>query len=246
LKFQHFYQTLSHGGESLSLAGETTLSGLAALLKRVDILISSDTGVAHLGASVGTPLLTLFFGPALAHETAPYSDKLLVLQGLAPCGPCTENLGCKRPFCQAVPPPELLSALISQGLSKTGNFVEATAPAGNRGPVFFESWEGGFLNNFFSLKPVNPRPASLTDETLTALIFKAASLKMLGGKTEGKLSQDLIETGKYLKAGKDLCYNTIKSSLRFIARNGISGKTERDNFTGYSLELLRNFQNKQP
>jgi hypothetical protein len=63
-----------------NFAGRTTISEMAALLARCDLLISADTGAAHLAAAVGTTVLGLFGATAWFAETAPYGDNHLVLQ----------------------------------------------------------------------------------------------------------------------------------------------------------------------
>lgn len=44
----------------LNLAGKTSLSQLAALLKRSAIFISNDSGPVHIASSVGTPVVSIF------------------------------------------------------------------------------------------------------------------------------------------------------------------------------------------
>jgi heptosyltransferase II len=70
-----------------SLVGHDRLALLPRLLARLACLVSSDTGVAHLAAAVGTPTVTLF-GPTDARLTAPRSSSALSVQGRAPCAPC--------------------------------------------------------------------------------------------------------------------------------------------------------------
>jgi ADP-heptose:LPS heptosyltransferase len=45
---------------AVDLAGRTTLGGFAALLRDAALLVSSDTGAAHLAAAVGTPAVVCF------------------------------------------------------------------------------------------------------------------------------------------------------------------------------------------
>jgi heptosyltransferase-2 len=55
---------------ALNLAGETSLGELIGLLDHCALLISNDTGPAHIAAALGTPTLTIF-GPTNEFETAP-------------------------------------------------------------------------------------------------------------------------------------------------------------------------------
>jgi ADP-heptose:LPS heptosyltransferase len=49
-------------GREAVLAGQTDLLGLAAIVAEASLVISNDTGVAHLAVAYGTPSVTLF-GP---------------------------------------------------------------------------------------------------------------------------------------------------------------------------------------
>jgi ADP-heptose:LPS heptosyltransferase len=46
---------------AINLTGRTSLGTLAALLERAALLVSNDTGVMHVGESVGTPLVAVSF-----------------------------------------------------------------------------------------------------------------------------------------------------------------------------------------
>ena len=48
------------GANIVNLAGQTTLTQLAALLKKCRFLISGDSGPVHLACCVGTPVIALF------------------------------------------------------------------------------------------------------------------------------------------------------------------------------------------
>jgi ADP-heptose:LPS heptosyltransferase len=65
------------GRESV-LAGQTDLTGLAAIVAAATIVISNDTGVAHLAVAYGTPSVTLF-GPVSPALWGPPRDSPLHL-----------------------------------------------------------------------------------------------------------------------------------------------------------------------
>jgi len=55
---------------AINLAGETGMAELIGALDSCDLLISNDTGPAHIAAALGRPTLTIF-GPTNEFETAP-------------------------------------------------------------------------------------------------------------------------------------------------------------------------------
>ncbi|MGZ3682008.1 MAG: glycosyltransferase family 9 protein, partial [Ktedonobacterales bacterium] len=73
----------------LNLAGKTSLGGLAALIARLDLFISNDTGPAHLAEAVGTPSITLF-GPADPRRWAPLNaPRHPIIRVPVACSPCS-------------------------------------------------------------------------------------------------------------------------------------------------------------
>ncbi|MDR2386457.1 MAG: glycosyltransferase family 9 protein, partial [Deltaproteobacteria bacterium] len=87
----------------LDLTGQTPLAALGSVIKRLDLFVAADTGVTHLAAAVGTKVLAIFGGPALAGETGPYAPGSVIVQGQAPCSPCAENRSCPKKPCPALP-----------------------------------------------------------------------------------------------------------------------------------------------
>ncbi len=63
-----------------NLAGRTTIPEMATLLAGCELLISADTGAAHLAAAVGTTVIGLYGATAWFAETAPYGDNHIILQ----------------------------------------------------------------------------------------------------------------------------------------------------------------------
>jgi ADP-heptose:LPS heptosyltransferase len=131
-------------GSVIDLIGKTTLSQLAAALKSCDLLISGDTGTMHLAAAVGTPVLALFMGTALCHETGPYGEGHLVLQAHMDCSPCSEGENsCRTPRCQQLIEPEMVYQVVSSKMrnpspplfSKEGNSVPSPFDKGRQGGI---------------------------------------------------------------------------------------------------------------
>jgi heptosyltransferase-2 len=75
-----------------NFAGKTDLVGLTNLMAGAKVLLSTDSGPAHLANSLGTPVIALF-GAGNEHNTAPYNkSNLTVLRaGQLNCEPCVRN-----------------------------------------------------------------------------------------------------------------------------------------------------------
>lgn len=71
--------------------GKTTLSQLAAILRRAGLVVSNDSGPMHIAVSQGTKTIALF-GPTDPKVTGPYGDGKYVVIHKAP-----ERLDCKIP-----------------------------------------------------------------------------------------------------------------------------------------------------
>ena len=73
----------------VNLAGELTLSQLAAFIERCNLFISCDTGPAHIGMAGGTPLVVLF-GPTEPEVWGPLGKAAatVVRNEKLSCGPC--------------------------------------------------------------------------------------------------------------------------------------------------------------
>jgi lipopolysaccharide heptosyltransferase II len=75
---------------SVSLAGRLSLGELAALIESAPLLITNNTGPAHLAAGVGTPIVDLY---ALTNpQHTPWQVRSRVLSCAVPCGPCFRSV----------------------------------------------------------------------------------------------------------------------------------------------------------
>lgn len=87
-----------------NLAGRTDWPLLIENLKNLDLLLTPDTGLMHLAARLGTPVMAFFLSSAWCWETGPYGEGHLIWQAVADCAPCLEKepcphgLKCLEPF----------------------------------------------------------------------------------------------------------------------------------------------------
>ncbi|MBI5556566.1 MAG: lipopolysaccharide heptosyltransferase II [Deltaproteobacteria bacterium] len=87
----------AHGpGFIRGLAGKTTLAQAMALISVCDAFVTNDSGLMHVGAATGTPLVAIF-GSTDAVATGPFSDRAVVLQKELGCRPCLKK-ECKADF----------------------------------------------------------------------------------------------------------------------------------------------------
>jgi lipopolysaccharide heptosyltransferase II len=71
----------------IDACGALDLPALAALLGRLDVLVTGDTGPMHLAAAMGTPLVALF-GPSNPTRYGPLAEDAHVIRIDLPCSPC--------------------------------------------------------------------------------------------------------------------------------------------------------------
>jgi len=72
---------------AVDLAGRTTLSELAALVRRAAICLTNDSGAMHLAVALGRPVVSVF-GPSDPLWIGPYRRPESVVAAGVPCAPC--------------------------------------------------------------------------------------------------------------------------------------------------------------
>ena len=78
---------LPAGIEVTDLAGENDLAILAAVLERLAVFVTGDTGPMHLAAAVGTPIVGIF-GPSDPTRWGPLAASARIVRVDLPCSPC--------------------------------------------------------------------------------------------------------------------------------------------------------------
>jgi heptosyltransferase-2 len=73
--------------EPILLTGQTDLAQLVAVLSLVDLLITNDTGPAHIASALGRPTLVIF-GPTNPLTTRPFSPYGEIVREPPDCAPC--------------------------------------------------------------------------------------------------------------------------------------------------------------
>jgi N-acetylglucosaminyldiphosphoundecaprenol N-acetyl-beta-D-mannosaminyltransferase len=124
----------------LDLIGKTSLAQLAALLKTCDLFIGADSGVMHLAAAVGTPVVAVF-GPSNADAWSPWQPggKTAVVRSAPECSPCSYvghgiglREGCAARTCMRMVTAEQVVAAAQAILTNTvgaGLSLRSTQPA---------------------------------------------------------------------------------------------------------------------
>ena len=81
---------------AINLAGETTLSELAALISRATICVTNNSGPMHLAVALDRPVVSIF-GPTDPVWAGPYRRDGAVLRAELPCSPCYLRLLSRCP-----------------------------------------------------------------------------------------------------------------------------------------------------
>jgi heptosyltransferase II len=76
----------------INKAGLTSLAELPQLMSGAAVMLSTDSGPAHIANAVGLPLVVLF-GAGNEKSTAPFNEKkrTVIRLGQLPCEPCVKN-----------------------------------------------------------------------------------------------------------------------------------------------------------
>lgn len=99
------------------LTGKTTVAEATAVISIADVLITNDTGPAHIGAALHTPTLVIF-GPTNPLTTYPLSGAAEIIRHPPDCAPCMlRDCPIDHRCMTAITPAEVFEracALISQ------------------------------------------------------------------------------------------------------------------------------------
>ena len=113
-------------GPHVNLAGRCSIRQTMALLQRCSLFVGNDSGIMHLAAAAGVPLVALF-GPQSPLKFGPWGRRTTVIYHAFPCSPCRQKFftecapsARQKPACiEAITVAEVL-AVCRQTLAGTG------------------------------------------------------------------------------------------------------------------------------
>jgi heptosyltransferase-2 len=88
----------------VDLVGKGNVRETIALIKQSKLFVGNDSGIMHLAAAAGTPLVALF-GPQSPVKFGPWSDRARVIYKGLSCSPCKQRF-----FLECDPSPRMRPA----------------------------------------------------------------------------------------------------------------------------------------
>ncbi|MGH7772399.1 MAG: glycosyltransferase family 9 protein [Candidatus Binatia bacterium] len=107
-----------------NLVGQTSLREAVGVLSRARVAVGPDTGIMHLCAAVGTPVVSLW-GATDPIRTGPHGYQDLVVQGKAACSPCYLRRCPIGRICMQSIDIEEVASKVGMALSQRGKVHEA-------------------------------------------------------------------------------------------------------------------------
>src|SRR4029450_11349460 len=112
------------GQGTTNLVGRTSLKEAVGIIARAKVAVGPDTGLMHIAAAVGTPVISLW-GATSPSRTGPHGFEELVIQGKADCSPCYRRHCPIGRVCMQSIDVETIMAKIEIGLSRERNGAPA-------------------------------------------------------------------------------------------------------------------------
>jgi lipopolysaccharide heptosyltransferase II len=101
----------------INLTGKTSLREAVAIISRVCVCVGPDTGLMHIAAALGTPVVSLW-GATDPGRTGPFGFGDLVIRGVAECSPCRKRHCAIGRLCMQSIGTEAILAMIERALGR--------------------------------------------------------------------------------------------------------------------------------
>jgi len=135
----------------INCIGLTKIEDLPGILQDVDLLISSDSGLSHVAASVGVKTVTISFGALYFAETSPYGNGNIIITPDIDCYPC--KMACKDLHCKNIIDAEsVLNAvrvsLFEEGYVETENILAYITKLNHNSLMYYYPLNKNVSDNF--------------------------------------------------------------------------------------------------
>ncbi len=109
----------------VNATNRTDIMQLAALVNRMSVLITNDSGPMHIAAYCGTRVISIHTGKEKLFSTGPYGTGHICFMPRFPCYPCEHPERCSSQRCRwAIPPEAVFNAALSLAYC-SGNIYSA-------------------------------------------------------------------------------------------------------------------------
>jgi ADP-heptose:LPS heptosyltransferase len=115
----------------VSLAGETSVPQLAAVLRRATLVVANDSGPMHIADAFGRPMVILFSGTELESQWQPRTAPARILRRPTRCAPCYRFQCPYAMECLDIPPEAVAEAALDL-LSRTAHLTRVECAAALR------------------------------------------------------------------------------------------------------------------
>jgi heptosyltransferase-2 len=99
----------------IDLTGKTSVRELPALLSQCHLFLGNDSGLMHVAAAVGLPVVAVF-GPTDPHGTAPVTPRHTIVQQKPYCSPCFLRRCPIDHRCMAAVSPQMVESAVAPWL----------------------------------------------------------------------------------------------------------------------------------
>ena len=151
--------------EAVNLGGKTDVPTLADVISKLDLLVTNDTGPMHIAAAVGTKVVDVTLGSAMAVESAPYGTGHFVIEPRISCFSCLPKLRCSHLSCHRLISPSIVASVIETALNGDAPLNTELAECST-----VKIYRTAFDNDgLLTLEPLNRVPETLADVVSIAL-----------------------------------------------------------------------------
>lgn len=101
-------RSISENNSIYNLAGKTDIKMLFALISKMRLIISNDTGPMHIASMMNIPVINISVGCIYFRETGPYSSRSYIIIPSIDCFPCPFDYRCPHLNCHKLIKPEYI------------------------------------------------------------------------------------------------------------------------------------------